>query len=149
MKKTIAVTLGLLAALFCQTLGAAAADDNTAAEILAIERKIMDGFQKGDLSPFLSAADPEITYIHAALNARVSGLTALKALVEPYRGQPLFDSYEIAEPRVQATGDIAVLSYVLVRHLASGDSRWNGTVVYRRGKEGWRVIHSHWSAGTA
>jgi hypothetical protein len=145
MNKSIPVSLSLVAALVCGTL-AAAADDSVTAEIIAIERKVMDGFQKGDPGPFLSSADPEITYIHAALNARVAGLPAVKALVEGYRGQPLFDTYEMAEPRVQTAGDVAVLSYVLVRHQGSNITRWNGTVVYRRAKEGWRVMHSHWSA---
>jgi hypothetical protein len=145
MIKSIPVSLSLLAALVCGTL-AAAVDDRITAEIIAVERKVMDGFQKGDPGPFLAAADPEITYIHAALNVRVAGLPAVKALVEGYRGQPLFDTYEMAEPRVQAAGDVAVLSYVLVRHQGSNVTRWNGTVVYRRTKEGWRAIHSHWSA---
>jgi hypothetical protein len=148
MKKPITIGLSLLAALFCGTLSAAGTDD-VAAEIVAIERKVMDGFQKGDTGPFLAAADPEITYIHTALNTRITGLAAVKTLVEGYRGQPLFDSYEMAEPRVQTAGDAAVLSYVLVRHLGSSVTRWNGTVVYRRGKEGWRVIHSHWSAASS
>ena len=60
--------------------------------------------------------------------------------------RPLFDSYEMAGPKVQTSGDIAVLTYILVRHTGSATSRWNATQVYQRKKEGWRIIHSHWSA---
>jgi hypothetical protein len=38
------------------------------------------------------------------------------------------------------------LTYTLVRHLGTTTSRWNATQVYQRKKEGWRIVHSHWSA---
>ena len=75
----------------------------------------------------------------------VWGLPAVKALFDGYRGRPLFDSYEMAEPKVQASGDTAVLTYILVRHIGTMTTRWNATQVYRQKKEGWRIIHSHWS----
>ena len=77
---------------------------------------------------------------------RLEGLPALKALFEAYRGKPLFDSYEMADAKVQSSGDTAVLTYVLVRHVGTATTRWNATQVYQRKKEGWRIIHSHWSA---
>jgi ketosteroid isomerase-like protein len=125
----------------------AAADRNEAAarEVLAMERKAMDGWQQGDPGPALAISDPEITYFHAVTDKRLDGLPALKALFEGYRGRPLFDSYEMAEPKVQASGDTAVLTYILVRHIGTVTTRWNATQVYQRKKEGWRVIHSHWS----
>lgn len=94
-------------------------------------------------------SDPDITYFHAITEKRVDGLPALRAIFEDYRGQPLFDSYEIADPKVQASGDIAVLSYILVRHIGTVTTRWNATQVYQRKKDGWRVIHSHWSVAKA
>ena len=128
--------------------GLAAADGNeaTAREILALERTTLDGWQVGNPDPLLAISDPEITYIHVVTDKRLEGLAAVKALFEPYRGRPLFDSYEMAEPKVQASGDTAVLTYVLVRHLGATTTRWNATQVYQRKKEGWRIIHSHWSA---
>jgi hypothetical protein len=38
-----------------------------------------------------------------------------------------------------------VLTYILVRHVGASTTRWNATQVYQRKKDGWRVIHSHWS----
>jgi hypothetical protein len=70
----------------------------------------------------------------------------VKELFERYRGTPLFDAYEMADPKIQAAGDIAVLTYILVQHMGAATSRWNATQVYQRKKDGWRVIHSHWSA---
>ncbi len=106
----------------------------------------MDGWLTGNPDPSLAISDPEITYFHEMTEARVEGLAALKQLYEQYRGVPLFDSYEILNPKVQAAGDIAVLTYQLAQRAGSVTRRWNGTQVYWRKKEGWRIIHSHWSA---
>jgi len=142
MKMSI-LAAGVAAAL-CGSL-AAGQDDATAREVLALERKAMDGWQAGNPDPALAIADPEITYFHAMTEKRLDGRPALKALFETYRGRPLFDSYEIAEPRVQAAGDTAVLTYILVRRVGTATTHWNATQVYQRKKEGWRVIHSHFS----
>jgi len=72
------------------------------------------------------------------------GLPALKALFEGYRGRPLFDSYEMEAPRVQAGGDTAILTYTLVR-TGGGDTRGTRPSVPAK-EEGWRIVHSHWSA---
>jgi hypothetical protein len=135
-----------VAAALAGVLAAADRDDAAAREVLALERTTLDGWQVGNPDPLLAISDPDITYFHVVTDKRLDGLPALKALFEPYRGRPLFDSYEMAEPKVQATGDTAVLTYVLVRHVGTATTRWNATQVYQRKKEGWRIIHSHWSA---
>ena len=146
--KTLILACAVASALSLMSSGA---DPNEATkrEILAMERKAMDGWQAGNPDPALEISDPEITYFHAVTDKRIEGLPALKALFEPYRGMPLFDSYEMAEPKVQLAGDTAVLTYVLVRHVGGATTRWNTTQVYQRKKEGWRVIHAHWSTTNA
>jgi ketosteroid isomerase-like protein len=145
-----AILAGAMAAALCGVLAGAvgAADGNEAAarEVVALERKTLDGWQVGNPDPLLAISDPEITYYHVMTDKRLEGLPALRALFEGYRGRPLFDSYEMAEPKVQASGDTAVLTYTLVRHVGAAATRWNATQVYQRKKEGWRIIHSHWSA---
>jgi ketosteroid isomerase-like protein len=140
----------ILAGAVAAALGGmlAAADQNDAAtrEVLALERTTLDGWQVGNPDPLLAISDPEITYFHVVTDKRLDGLPALKALFEAYRGRPLFDSYEMEEPKVQSSGDTAVLTYTLVRHVGTATTRWNATQVYQRKKEGWRIIHSHWSA---
>jgi len=134
------------ASVLCSALAAADPSESVAPEILAMERKALDGWQVGNPDPLLAISDPEITYFHAVTDKRVDGLPAVKALFEGYRGRPLFDSYEMADPKVQVSGDTAVLTYILVRHIGTVTNRWNSTQVYQRKKEGWRIIHSHWSA---
>jgi ketosteroid isomerase-like protein len=140
----------ILACVVATALGSvlAAADQNdaTTREVLALERTTLDGWQVGNPDPLLAISDPEITYFHVVTDKRLDGLPAVKALFEAYRGRPLFDSYEMADAKVQASGDTAVLTYTLVRHVGTATTRWNATQVYQRKKEGWRIIHSHWSA---
>lgn len=120
-------------------------DAQTAREILSLEHEAMEGWGKGDPDVLLATLDPEITYFHAVTAQRLDGLPAVKALFEGYRGTPLFDSFEILNPKVQADGDVAILTYLFVRRNGTVTSRWNATQVYQRKKEGWRVIHTHWS----
>ncbi|HWC95702.1 MAG TPA: nuclear transport factor 2 family protein [Candidatus Sulfopaludibacter sp.] len=133
-------TLMLAVALCCF---ASAADSD---EILALERKALDGLQKGDPDPALAISAPEITYFHVITSKRLDGLPAVKELFNGYRGRPLFDTYEMADSKVQMAGDAAVLTYTLVRHMGGDTTRYYATQVYRKTGEGWRVIHSHWSA---
>lgn len=121
------------------------AEDKISDQLLAMERAAMDGWLKGDPDKMLSTLDTEITYFHAVTKKRLNGLAAVKTLCEQYRGRPLFDSYEITDPMVQATGDVAVLTYQFASRTGATTAHWNATQVYRRNKEGWRVIHSHWS----
>ena len=147
MKRT--VLAGAVAAALCGALAAADGNEATAREVLALERTTLDGWQMGNPDPLLAISDPEITYFHVVTDKRLDGLPAVKALFEGYRGRPLFDSYEMADPKVQSSGDTAVLTYTLVRHVGTATTRWNATQVYQRKKEGWRIIHSHWSATRA
>ena len=135
-----------IAAAACGIMAAADETDATGHEILALERKALDGWQTGNPDPLLAISDPDITSFHVMTGKRLDGLPAVKELFERYRGTPLFDAYEMADPKIQAAGDIAVLTYILVQHMGAATSRWNATQVYQRKKDGWRVIHSHWSA---
>ena len=142
----MAILMAAMAAVACGALAGADSNTETAREILALERGAMDGWLKGDPDPFLRISDPEITYFHVMTPQRLDGLPAVKALYEAYRGRPLFDSYEIVDPKVQTGGDVAVLTYILVQQNGSTANRYNATEVYQRKKDGWRVVHSHWSA---
>jgi hypothetical protein len=143
LKKTIPA-LSIVAALFATPAPAAPRPD-TASEIIALERAALDGWLAGNPEPSLALSDPEITYFHVMTEKRVDGLPALKAVVEPFRGRRLYVSYDMLDPKVQVGGDMAVLTYILLRHTASAASRWNATQVYQKKAAGWRVIHTHWS----
>ncbi len=143
--KTISAGLVLAAAAWLSPAWGSPGNDVTQ-ELLALERKAMDGWLKGNPDPHLAILDPTVTFLHEVTGKRVEGIAAVAEIYGQYRGVPLFDSYEILDPKVQAVGDVAVLTYVLVQHNGDVIRNWNGTQVYWRKKEGWRLIHSHWSA---
>lgn len=124
-------------------------DARVSQEVLTLERQAMDGWLKGNPDPQLAICDSEITYFHAVVEKRLEGFAAVKELYEQYRGRPLFSSYEILNPKVQAVGDVAVLTYRLAQRNASVTTYWNATQVYRKRPAGWRIIHSHFSAEKA
>lgn len=144
MRKTV-LALACAAALWIPPAWADS-DADTARELLALERQAMDGWLKGDPDAQLAISDPQITLIHDVVGKRLEGLSVLKELYTQYRGVPLFDSYEILGPQVRSIGDVAVLTYQLAQHNGPTTRYWNATQVYRKKPEGWRIIHTHWSA---
>jgi hypothetical protein len=57
---------------------------------------------------------------------------------------PLFDSYDILDPRVRTNGKTAVLTtYLLTRRRAAATDSWNAIHVYEKQTPGWRVIQKH------
>ena len=118
----------------------------TERELIAMERAAMDGWLKGDPGPMLAAADADITFFHAMTPQRLEGVAAVKELYAAYGGRPLYDSYRIDNPKVQAAGDMAVLTYQLVTRNGDVARTWNATQVYQRKSAGWKVIHTHFSA---
>lgn len=143
MKNVLAVCA---IAATCVVPAFADSNESVTKQVLELERAAMDGWAKGNPDPALANLDPEVTFIHSVVGKRLDGLDAVRALFEQYRGQPLFDSYEIADPKVQVAGDAAILSYVLVRHNGGATTHWQGSEVFQRKADGWRVIHEHWSA---
>jgi len=45
---------------------------------------------------------------------------------------------------VRVMGDTAVLTFNYQRKDGK-DPRWNATEVYHGTKDGWRIVHTHWS----
>jgi ketosteroid isomerase-like protein len=143
LRKMLAVWAA--AAAFSATLAAADSETDIARRLLGLERQAMDGWAKGNPDPDLARSDATVVYIHPAADGRLEGLPALTELFERYRGRALFDSYEIIDPKVQVSGDVAVLTFTFECRNGTTTSRYYASEVYQHKDPAWRLIHAHWS----
>jgi ketosteroid isomerase-like protein len=120
-------------------------EDEVSAQILAMEQAALDRWGRGDPDGFLEISAPDVVYFDPFLSQRIDGLDTLRQYYSELRGTISVDSYEIVNPEVQVHGEIALLTYCLVSRGGGDEMRWNTTEVYRRGDDGWRIVHSHWS----
>jgi ketosteroid isomerase-like protein len=106
----------------------------------------LDRWGKGDPDGFLEICAPDVVYFDPYREERVDGFPALAALYETLRGQVHFDRFEIINPRVQTSGNLAVLTFNFVSYTGEQCLRWNCTEAYRREPDGhWRIVQTHWS----
>ncbi len=63
-----------LAAALAGTAATAVAGPDIAADIVALERKALDGWIQGNPEPALSVSDADITYFHVMTEKRLDGL---------------------------------------------------------------------------
>lgn len=120
-------------------------------EVIALERSALDRWSKGDVGGYLDIYANEITYFDPFQARRVDGLPAMRATLEPFAGKIKIDRYQMLNPKVQGSGDVAVLSYNLQNYGRQPDgserptNAWNVTEVFRRSAGKWRAIHGHFS----
>ena len=120
-------------------------EDEISAQILKMERAALDRWGRGDPDGFLEISAPDVVYFDPFLPQRIDGLDALRQYYAELRGTISVDSYEIVDPEVQVYGEVALLTFRFVSRGGGDEMRWNTTEVYRRGDDGWRIVHSHWS----
>lgn len=122
------------------------ADDPTA-EIIAMEKAMLDRWGTGDTDGFLELAAPEITYFDPSLGKRLDGREAFEKFLAPLKGTFRVPKYEMIDPKVQVHGQAAVLSYNMIDYDETGMNtfRMNVTEVYARRDGRWRLVHSHFS----
>jgi ketosteroid isomerase-like protein len=120
-------------------------DHHVEEHILALERAALVRWGRGDPGGFIDLAAEDIVYFDPFQERRVNGRAAFVALMESIRGQVSVDRFELVEPRLHASGDLALLTFNFVSWTGADTSRWNATEVYRREATGWRIVHQHWS----
>lgn len=128
-----------------------APDDATLDLLIDLERRALNRWGKGDTAGYTDLYADDVTYFDPLVEARIDGLAAMRAYYEPWNGRISVPRYEILNPAVVSSGDLALLSYNLVNYRRAADghestgSRWNCTEVYRRDGSQWKIVHSHWS----
>ena len=120
---------------------------DVARTIIGMEHAALERWGRGDPSGFLEICAEDVVYFDPYQRRRLDGLAELRALYESIRGQVQIARFELIDPVVQATDDMAVLTF---NYVAEGTneatSRWNCTEVYRREGATWRIIQTHWSS---
>src|SRR3977135_3624860 len=119
--------------------------------IIALERGALDRWGKGDPQGFFDIMASDQTYFDPTTAKRIDGQEALKKFFAPFTGKIKIEKYEMIDPKVQRSDDLAVLTFNLVSYGAQLDGgpkttvRWNSTEVYQRLDGSWKIVHSHWS----
>jgi ketosteroid isomerase-like protein len=114
--------------------------------IIALEKKALEKWNHGDPGGYLDLSDDDVTYFDPSLERRLNGLDNLSKYYEPIKGQVKVFKYEMINPKVVATKEMAVLTFNLHSYIAENVSRWNCTEVYRLNNNGqWKIVQTHWS----
>lgn len=122
------------------------ASEDIATVIIELETRALERWGRGDPSGFLEISADDVVYFDPFQERRLNGIGELSALYESIRGRVNLTHFELLGPRVQASGDMAVLTFNYVAEDSNAvTSRWNCTEVFRRDGDSWRIIQTHWS----
>ncbi len=140
----------ITAVLLCMSMASAAvaetkSNSDAAKEILALEKAAMERWCKGDVEEYLRISSDEVTYFDPFTTKRLNGLPELSSYYRSFAGQFHFDRFEFVDPKIQLSGNVAVLTYNLVTYVGSKEDRWNATMVYQKAGGKWKIIHTHMS----
>lgn len=120
--------------------------ETSANEIIGMEKAALMRWGNGDPDGFLEICAPDVVYFDPYQEERVTGLDSLKALYNKLRGEVHFDRFELINPLVQESSDLAILTFNYISDSNEQASRWNCTEGYRKGADGrWWIIQTHWS----
>lgn len=119
---------------------------NISETIIALEKGALEKWNQGDPSGYLDLSADDVTYFDPSIEQRLDGLDNLKKYYEPIKGQINVSKYEMLNPKVTATDDMAVLTFNLHSYKADKVFKWNCTEVYRHEPNGqWKIVQTHWS----
>ena len=120
--------------------------DAAAEKIIALEKAALVRWGKGDPDGFLEICAPDVVYFDPYQEMRIDGLESLSKYYESIRGQVYFDRFELLNPHVNLSGNLAVLTFNYVSYTGAQASRWNCTEAYRCEPDGrWLIVQTHWS----
>ncbi|MFC6293773.1 nuclear transport factor 2 family protein [Lactiplantibacillus daoliensis] len=116
-------------------------------KIISLEKGALDKWFKGDTSGYLDIwSKDNFSYFDSFKAQRIDDYAQIKQFVlANVEGKLFADSYNFKAPRVQASEDMAVLTYQLFADTSLNEMRYNCIEVYQRENDAWKVIHSTWS----
>jgi len=149
------LTIGALAmasmALALASVSCGSAAQQTAPDVVTMERAALDRWGKGDPQGYLNIMAADVTYFDPMQDKRVDGIDALKKMLTPLTGKIKVSRFDVIDPKVQRHGASALLTFNLVSYVTLPDgkeravARWNSSEMYGLVDGTWRIVHSHWS----
>jgi ketosteroid isomerase-like protein len=119
---------------------------NVAEEIVALEEAALTRWGNGDPSGFLEITATDVVYFDPYVPQRIDGLDALTRYYRTIWGKVHIDRFELLNPHVQVSGNLAVLTFNYVSYKNNEPDRWNCTEVFRKSNKGdWQIVQTHWS----
>src|ERR1041384_3592037 len=106
---TILLTAAISAAACSRSV-----DDFQPDSIVALERGALERWGKGAPPGFFEIMAPDQTYFDPLTAKRIDGQDALKQYFAPFTGRIKIERVEMDDPKVQRSGDLAVLTFNLV-----------------------------------
>ena len=114
--------------------------------IIALEKGALEKWNQGNPSGYLDISADDVTYFDPFTEQRLDGIETLKKYYEPIKGQIRVSKYDMLNPKVTATNDMAVLTFNLHSYEGNKVIKWNCTEVYRLEPNGqWKIVQTHWS----
>lgn len=118
----------------------------TANKIIEMEKSALTRWCGGDPSGFLEISAEDVVYFDPFLEKRLDGHAELTKLYESLRGKVSAAQYEMINPKVQLSKEMAVLTFNFNARENDNEYKWNCTEVYRlEADSNWKIIQTHWS----
>lgn len=116
------------------------------AKIIALEKQALELWNNGNPDGFLELSSDDIVYIDPVFENKLEEKEALTEYYNSVRGKIKIDSYEMIEPTVQLSKNVAVLTYNYGVQRDGQIFKMNCTEVYKLDTSNqWKIIHTHWS----
>jgi len=126
--------------------------NQVAETILGLERAALERWNRGDVDGCLELYAEDVSYFDPITETRLDGREAIAGYFRQFfEGKLDIHRYDIPNPQVIVSGDMAVLTYNQANFVRGEDGAekpgtpWNSTQVYRRSAGRWQVVHVHWS----
>jgi len=121
-------------------------NEDIKANIIALEKQALALWNNGNPDGFLELTSEDVVYIDPAFEHKLEGKKVLEDYYNTVRGKIKIDQYEMINPTVQLSTNMAVLTYNYAVQRDGLTFRMSCTEVYQLDiSNQWRIIHTHWS----
>ncbi|MDL2243781.1 nuclear transport factor 2 family protein, partial [Bacteroidales bacterium OttesenSCG-928-J19] len=85
-------------------------------KIINLEKQALELWNNGNPDAFIDLSADDVVYIDPAFESKLEGKKALEDYYNSIRGKIKIDQYEMINPTVQLSAEVAVLTYNYEAH---------------------------------